>query len=92
MVALVMLAIGIDVLGLVLGRGFRLTLAGLVAGAAGSVFASRYMASKLHGVAGFDPLSTAVAVGVLLAATAAASLVPAWRATRVDPTIALRHE
>jgi ABC-type antimicrobial peptide transport system permease subunit len=81
-----------DVVGLVLGRGFRLGISGLVAGIAASVIASRYMASRLPGVEGFDPLTIAVVAVVLLAVTAVASLVPAWRATKVDPTVALRYE
>jgi ABC-type lipoprotein release transport system permease subunit len=46
----------------------------------------------LYGVQPFDPLSIALAAGILLATSLAACLVPAWRASRVDPMEALRQE
>jgi putative ABC transport system permease protein len=81
-----------SLLRLVLDRGVRLTLIGLVVGVAGAVGLTRLMASLLFGVGARDPL-TMVSVGVILAGVALmASYVPARRATRVDPVVALRYE
>ena len=53
---------------------------------------SRAVGSLLYGVGPRDPISLALAAGLLLAAAVAASLVPARRAVRIDPAIALRAE
>ena len=80
------------VLRMVLGDGVRLTLVGIVIGAAGGVFAARALGRLLYGIGPTDPV-TFVAVAVLLVAVALlASYVPAARATRVDPVVALRTE
>jgi putative ABC transport system permease protein len=66
--------------------------AGIIAGLAGALVLTRVMASLLFGVSTTDAL-TFCGVAAFLAATALlASYVPAWRATRVDPLIALREE
>ncbi len=81
-----------DVLRLVMGHGTRLALVGVAAGIAGAFAATRAMSSLLYGVTATDPL-TFIAVAVLLAAvTLAASYIPARRAMRVDPMVALRYE
>src|SRR5262245_47462936 len=81
-----------DVLWLVLGRAAALIAAGMCLGLAGSVLLVRLIEKLLFGTAPLDPLTFA-AVPVLLAAVAlAASYVPARRATRVDPMVALRYE
>ena len=81
-----------DVLRLVMGHGTRLALVGVAAGIAGAFAATRAMASLLYGVTATDPL-TFIAVAVLLTAvTLTASYIPARRAMRVDPMVALRHE
>jgi putative ABC transport system permease protein len=81
-----------DVLRMVLGSGFKLVLVGVAAGIVGALATSRLLASFLFDVRPSDPLTFA-AVALLLAAIAMlASLVPALRATRVDPMIALRNE
>jgi putative ABC transport system permease protein len=81
-----------NLLRLILDRGVRLTLIGLVIGAAGAFGLTRLMASLLFGVGARDPL-TMVSVAVILAGVAVtASYVPARRATRVDPVVALRYE
>jgi putative ABC transport system permease protein len=81
-----------DVLRLVAGQGLRLILLGLAAGLAGSVLLSRFLASLLYGVSPTDP-ATFFGVASLLAGVAlVASYIPARRATRVDPLVALRHE
>jgi predicted permease len=80
------------VLTLVIRQGLALALAGVAAGLAGSVMATRWIASRLHGVSRLDP-ATFAAVAVLLLVTAAlASFIPAWRAARVSPVEALRYE
>ena len=79
-----------QVLGLVMREGMALALVGIAAGVVASFFATRLMDGMLFGVESRDPLTFAAAA-LLLAATALASnLVPAWRATRVDPLVAMR--
>ena len=81
-----------SVLRLVLGEGLKLATTGLALGLAGSLALTRLLASQLHGVRAADP-ATFIGVALLLAATAlAACYVPARRAMRVDPMVALRHE
>ncbi len=81
-----------DVLRLVVRQAALLSGAGIVVGLALSLAASRLVANLLFDMSARDPL-TFVGVPLLLAAAALlASLKPAWRATRVDPTIALRSE
>jgi predicted permease len=80
------------VLRLVLNEGMLVILAGLAAGLAASLILTRFLASLLFGVSPTDPLTFA-AVALLLAAVAlAACYVPARRAMRVDPMLALRYE
>ncbi|HEX8798026.1 MAG TPA: FtsX-like permease family protein, partial [Terriglobales bacterium] len=77
---------------LVLGQGFRLTLAGLVVGTALAVVFTRLLKAQLFGVSETDAI-TFTSVGLLLAVVAlVACHIPARRATRVDPMVALRHE
>jgi len=81
-----------DVLKLVVGQGLILTLVGVAFGVSGAMALTRYLASFLFGVSPVDP-STFVAVSLELSAVALlASYVPARRATKVDPMIALRYE
>jgi predicted permease len=81
-----------DILGLVLRQGMELAVIGMVAGLAGAFALTRVMASLLFGVSTMDA-ATFGAVPVLLAAVAfAATVIPAWRTTRVDPVVALREE
>ena len=68
------------------------TLAGIAAGAAGSVAFSRVLRSQLFGLSALDPAVLAAAAAVLLAAGALAAWLPARRASRVDPMTALRSE
>jgi putative ABC transport system permease protein len=80
------------VLGMVMGQGAKVALAGVAIGLAGAVGLTRLMASLLFGVTATDPVTYA-AVAILLAAVAvAASFLPVRRALRVDATTALRHE
>ena len=91
----VRLALGADsreVLGLVLGQGLRLALAGVVIGLVAAFGVTRVMKNMLFGLSSTDPL-TFVAISLLLVAVAlVASYLPALRATRVDPVVALRTE
>jgi predicted permease len=81
-----------DILGLVLRQGMELAVIGIVAGLAGAFALTRVMASLLFGVSTMDA-ATFGAVPALLAAVAfAATAIPAWRTTRVDPVVALREE
>jgi predicted permease len=81
-----------DILRLVMRQGFVLVALGLALGLAGALALTRFLASLLYGVSTSDPY--AFTAGALLLACAAllASYLPARRATRVDPTVALRHE
>jgi predicted permease len=83
---------GSDVLRQVLGEGARLAAAGLLVGLAGSVAATRLMGTLLFGVKPFDPLTLIGVAAILTAVTLAACYLPARRATRVDPLLALRYE
>ncbi len=81
-----------DIRGLVLGQGVRLTLLGIVIGLLTGLALVRVLNSLLFGVKAFDPISF-VAAGMLLAAIALlACWLPARRATKVDPLVALRYE
>ena len=81
-----------SLLRLILDQGVRLTLIGLAIGVAGAIGLTHLMAAILFGVGARDPV-TMVSVGVILAGVAImASYVPARRATRVDPVVALRYE
>jgi predicted permease len=81
-----------DVLRLVLGRAAALIGVGTCLGLAGSVGLVRLIAKLLFGTSPLDPLTFAAAPAVLAAVALAASYLPAWRATRVDPMVALRYE
>jgi macrolide transport system ATP-binding/permease protein len=83
---------GRDVLKLVIRQGLILVIAGMAVGLAGSLALTRILSSLLYGISASDPL-TFVGVGALLSLVALlACWIPARRATRVDPMIALRHE
>jgi predicted permease len=81
-----------DILRLVLGHGLRLTLIGLALGLAASFALTRYLGSMLLGVTSTDALTFACVAILLCAVALFASFIPARRAMRVDPMVALRHQ
>jgi putative ABC transport system permease protein len=81
-----------SVLGMVLGQGLALVALGLGVGFAASFALARVLRSYLFATAPTDPLTFALVAAALLVAGALAALGPAWRATRVDPLLALRAE
>jgi putative ABC transport system permease protein len=80
------------VLSLMLATGAKLVVAGVVAGLAGSFLLAHYLQSKVFEVPVSDPLSLAGAIAVLAIVAFFACLLPARRAARVDPMVALRHD
>jgi putative ABC transport system permease protein len=81
-----------DVLGLILGQSLRLTLGGLAVGLVCALALTRLMSGLLYGVKPNDPVTFAAGAALLAAVATLACYVPARRATKVDPMIALRYE
>lgn len=75
-----------------LRRGLTPVVLGLALGLVGAAGASRLLAAFLYRVVPLDPASFSVAAGVLLAVAAVACWLPASRASRIDPIVALRHD
>ncbi len=81
-----------DVLRLVLSHGMKMALGGVALGLIAALGLTRLLGQMLYGVSATDPV-TFTAIALLLVAVAlAACFVPAWRATKVDPLVALRHD
>ena len=81
-----------DVLGMIVGQGLRYALTGIALGGVVALWMSKWVGPLLFSVSAKDPAVYAVVSGVLLGTAMVASLVPALRAARVDPNVALRAE
>ena len=81
-----------DVLRLILGQGVRLTAVGIVLGLLGAVAFTRVLESLLYGVSARDPFTFAAIAALLALVALAATWLPARRASRVDPMVAIRNE
>jgi putative ABC transport system permease protein len=81
-----------DVLKLIMGQGLTLVVVGLVIGLAGAFAAVRITRSMLYGISAYDPTSFVQAIVALIGVAVLATMLPARRAARIDPSIALRAE
>ena len=81
-----------DVLRMIVAQGLRTAAAGVAAGIAGALALTRFVSSLLFGVTATDPLTFAAVTALLVGTALVACYIPARRAARVDPMIALRHE
>jgi putative ABC transport system permease protein len=81
-----------DVLRLILGEGLKLVLTGAVLGIVFALIATRFIATMIYGVSAADPLIFLYVITLLVVVSLAACYVPARRAMRVDPIVALRYE
>jgi ABC-type antimicrobial peptide transport system permease subunit len=81
-----------DLVSMILGEGAKLALTGLAIGLAAALGLTRFIQGMLFGVSPTDPLTFALLAGLVLTIAAAATLLPALRAMRVDPVEALRTE
>jgi len=81
-----------DVVGMVLRETMLMVAVGVGVGLPVALASSRFISSRLYGLSANDPLSIVAATLVLLAVAALAGILPAHRASRVEPTTALRYE
>jgi putative ABC transport system permease protein len=81
-----------EVLKMVIGQGMVIAAIGVALGLAGGAAVSRVLSVALYGVNPIDPLSFGAAAILLLSVALLANYIPAKRATRIDPIIALRYE
>jgi len=83
---------GSNVIGMILREVMLLTVAGAVAGVAAAMACTRFVQSQLFGLTPNDPLTFAVAGVILLVVGTVAGYIPAKRASKIDPMVALRYE
>jgi len=81
-----------DVVRLILGQGVRVSAAGIVLGGAVALLAGRWVQPLLFDVSAHDPVIYGSVAALLIVIAIAASVIPAWRAARVDPNVALRAD
>jgi putative ABC transport system permease protein len=81
-----------DVLGMVLSEGFRMVVLGVIIGVAGGIALSRYLSSLFFGVSPASPATYLQVALLMIGIALVACLLPAWRAIRVNPMVALRYE
>jgi putative ABC transport system permease protein len=81
-----------EVLRMILAEGLKLVAAGVVIGVAAALMLTRLLEGLVYGVRVRDPLVFAAVNVLTIAVSLGACYVPAWRATRVDPLVALRYE
>jgi predicted permease len=81
-----------DILRLIVTEGMKPALVGLLLGVAGALALGRVIASFIYGIAPYDPLTFAAVAALLAAVALLASIIPAYRAARIEPTRALREE
>lgn len=81
-----------DVLGMVLSEGLRMVILGVIIGVAGGVALSRYLASLFFGVSPANPVTYVEVALLMIGVALLACFLPAWRAVRVNPMVALRCE
>jgi putative ABC transport system permease protein len=89
------LAIGarpVNILNLMLGQGLKLAVMGVMVGVVAAFFCTRLLSHLLFNVDAFDPGTFVLAPLLLVAVALLASLIPAWKASKVDPIIAMRHD
>lgn len=81
-----------DILGLIVAKGAAMTSSGLLGGAVAALLLTRLLRNQIYGVGPADAVVYGSVCALLLLVGLLASTIPAWRASRVDPVIALRHE
>ncbi|MHB8412409.1 MAG: ABC transporter permease [Candidatus Acidiferrales bacterium] len=82
----------LDIFRMVVGQGMLLTFIGLIVGLAGALAATRLLAGQLYGVTATDPIIFVIVIAVLASIAFFACYIPARRAAKVDPLVALRYE
>jgi putative ABC transport system permease protein len=83
---------GSQILAMVVGQGMRLAIAGIVVGAVGAAILARVLSSELFQVSSFDPVTFSLMAAMVVIVAFLACIIPALRATTVDPLDACRYE